>query len=99
MIIYDYRTNQIIQSTNLAGQIQASHTGQKLRGSLAQRHAEGFEQCCYLVPVDPRERVATMLYYHVTSIAHQPRTGAMTRDLLVCGTNVGTCMLVDAGSL
>lgn len=97
--MFDYRTNQIVNSVNLLGQITASHTGNKLKGSLAQRHSEGFEQCCYLVPIDPRERICTMLYSYITCIAHQPKTDTVARDLLVCGTNVGTCMLVDASTL
>lgn len=49
--------------------------------------------------MDPRDRISTMLYSYITCISFQPKTETVTRELLVCGTNVGTCMLIDAQTL
>eukprot|EP00703_Trepomonas_sp_PC1_P002290 JAP94316.1 Putative flagellar associated protein [Trepomonas sp. PC1] len=91
VLVFDYQKNQILTSQSLVGDINASN-GAKLKGTLAQRHSEGFEQCSFLLANHPLKKIKTMRYPHVTSMELQG-------SLLVCGTSLGSCLLLDAKNL
>ncbi|CAL6003796.1 Putative_flagellar associated protein [Hexamita inflata] len=97
LIVYNYQENQIIRSVNLVGDINASGGYQRLKGTLAQRHQEGFEQASYLVPVHPHKRIRTMKYAYITAI--ELFADVEKKPLLICGTSLGTCLLLDPTTL
>ena len=92
ILVYDFDENKIVKSASLVGDINASGGVNKLKGTLAQRHSEGFEQTCYLLPLHPLKRIKTMRYPHITSME-------LHDSLLVCGTSLGSCLLLDAINL
>ena len=97
LLQYNYTDNTILKSVNLVGDINASSGQAALKGSLQQRHCEGFEQVNYLVPVNPTQRIRTMDYAYVTALELFCEPGQ--KPLLFCGTSLGTCLLLDPVSL
>lgn len=97
LLQYNYADNTILKSVNLVGDINASSGQAALKGSLQQRHCEGFEQVNYLLPVNPTHRIRTMDYAYVTALELFSEPGQ--KPLLFCGTSLGTCLLLDPISL
>lgn len=99
LLLFDFTSNKILRSVSLAGAISATESGaKKLTGTLAQRHAEGFEQACYLVGEHPLAPIKTQHYAHVTTLSLFCPTDA-NRPVLLAGTSVGSCLLMDPFTL
>lgn len=99
MLLFDFTSNKILRSISLAGHIAATESGTKrLSGTLAQRHAEGYEQACYLVPEHPLAPLKTQSYAHITALSLFCPADA-SRPVLLAGTSVGSCLLMDPFTL
>lgn len=51
----------------------------------------------YMVPVNPLNEMKTMNYAYITTIELHNQQGQ--KPILICGTSMGTCLVLDAEKL
>ncbi|KAH0576396.1 putative flagellar associated protein [Spironucleus salmonicida] len=98
LLIYDFTSNKILRSNNVVGEIlNTGNVSKRLSGTLAQRHAEGYEQASFLVPVHPLASIKSQTYPHITSM--NLFSGAGSKPVLLAGTSLGSALLLDPFNL